>query len=333
LKEYEILRAIKVIRQSIENLNLDLSKKTILTEVGSNFYLFTPIIAALAGAEKVYAWTRDSIYGSGKEIAVACLTIAKEVGVEDRIEISVNEKPQENIKKADLITNSGFLRPLNKEMLSKAKKSVVIPLMFEAWEIRKEEIDIEYCINEGIKVAGTWEDHPKIKVFSFVKELAVKMVHEAGFEIMGSNFIVWSDDHFGKKVKKGLINNGAASVKIVSDFLGLMANISDLDVLFICDYDEERSYFGESGILNLKLMKDFNNSFGVVHLYGDIDSNYVENCGINIYPKFNGTPMNMTFTLGHVGLVPLINLQVAGFKVGQEMLTGNYSSLSQPITF
>jgi len=39
----------------------------------------------------------------------------------------------------------------------------------------------------------------------------------------------------------------------------------------------------------------------------------------------------MTYTLAHVGLNPLINLQVAGYRVAQEMLQGEYTNISQPI--
>ena len=62
-------RAIEIIEQTIKRLDLKLNSYIVLTEVGSNNYIYTPIIPLLAGAEKVYAWTRDSSYGSGEHIA------------------------------------------------------------------------------------------------------------------------------------------------------------------------------------------------------------------------------------------------------------------------
>ena len=41
----------------------------------------------------------------------------------------------------------------------------------------------------------------------------------------------------------------------------------------------------------------------------------------------------MTFTLAHVGLLPVIRLLTAGFKVGQESLQNKISNLTQPINF
>ena len=61
-------RAIEIIEQTIKSLDLNLKSYVVLTEVGSNNYIYTPIIPLLAGAKRVYAWTRDSSYGSGEEI-------------------------------------------------------------------------------------------------------------------------------------------------------------------------------------------------------------------------------------------------------------------------
>ena len=38
-------------------------------------------------------------------------------------------------------------------------------------------------------------------------------------------------------------------------------------------------------------------------------------------------------TLGHLGITPIVNMQTAGLKVGQESLENNLSDLSQPINF
>ena len=38
-------------------------------------------------------------------------------------------------------------------------------------------------------------------------------------------------------------------------------------------------------------------------------------------------------TLGHLGITPIVNMQTAGLKVGQQMLEDEKSTLIQPITF
>src|SRR5258706_12539264 len=106
--------------------------------------MVTPILAALAGAE-VYAFTRDTKYGSIGEVRNQANALL-DVFDDKTLKISIIDiLTPEIISKADIITNSGHLRPLNSEKLQFAKKEVVIPLMYEAWERRDADIDLEYC--------------------------------------------------------------------------------------------------------------------------------------------------------------------------------------------
>lgn len=65
------------VRFAIEELDLNLLGATVLTEAGTNAYLLTPLIAAMAGADKVYAPARDSAFGS-------VVSIKKELSVQIR---------------------------------------------------------------------------------------------------------------------------------------------------------------------------------------------------------------------------------------------------------
>ena len=55
-----------------------------------------------------------------------------------------------------------------------------------------------YFKQKGIKVAGTWENHPDLKIFDGCGHLAVKISQEAGYEVYQNKIIVWSNDHFGE---------------------------------------------------------------------------------------------------------------------------------------
>lgn len=331
INQWQMYRGIKLIETAIKNLELDLTGLTVLTEVGSGQYLFTPIIAALAGAKRTYAFTRDSGYGKGADIVNDCKEILEGSINSGSIEFHVNFLREEIISKADIITNSGFLRPLNGDFLKNIKKDVVIPLMYEAWELRNADIDIDYCKENNIKVAGTWENHPGIKVFENVKILALKMAFEAGYEVFQNKIIVWSDDDFGENVKSAFQLAGASEVIVTTDFQFLINNLENVDFIFICDYDELKDYFGDNGLMNLNEMIKVNSNFGVVHLYGEVNIEILNKNNLYAYPMKSGAAQKMTFTLGHVGLKPIIDLQVAGFKVAQELINGNYSSLTQII--
>jgi hypothetical protein len=326
-------RAIRLIREAVDKLSVDLRGYTVLTEVGSGGYLYTPIIAALAGSEKVIAWTSDSRYGKADVIKTECLTIARELGVAQSIEIFQNERSREHISEADIITNSGFLRPLDQSFLKAVKPGAVIPLMYESWELRATDIDIDFCKTNGIPVAGTWENHPAIRVFDSAGALAVKLANEAGLEVFENRIAVWSHDHFGEVSCTAFRNAGARTVKMYDECTDeWWRDFQSVDFIYLCDYKEGRPFFGPNGILNLKRMKDTNKSFSVIHLYGDVDNELLKREDVAVFPDRRGFPQQMTYTLGYLGPKPIIDLQVAGFRVAQDMLENKISDLTQVIS-
>jgi hypothetical protein len=320
---YFDLRAIKLIKQIIKNLDLDLNNQIVLTEVGSKYYKYTPIIAALAGAKKVYAIARDNSYGKGEDNIIACIELCSILDIKNII-FHLNYVPTNIINEADIITNSGNLRPLDKFFLSKTKKDVVISLMYEKWEYRKSDVDVDWCISNNIKVAGVWESHPQVNVFNFVGQLAIKLVHEAGFEVFDNKIIVWSNDNFGDTIKQAFLDSGASDVLQTIEINKVFKSYNNYDFIFICHYNENRKYFGQSGVFDVKDIISQNPSIGIIHLYGDVDYDFLDNMGVNCFPRKKGEALHMSETLGYLGLKPIIKLQVAGLKVAQ-MLKNNQS--------
>lgn len=313
----EISRIEKIINESISVMQMDLKGKTILTEVGSEYFAFTPVIALKAGADKVFAWVRDSRFGTAKDIVEKCLEIMKYLNVEGNLEFGINERPRRHVAEADIITNLGFVRPLNKELLSLVKPDVAISGMCEAWELRPSDIDITYCKEHKLKLAGTWENHPDLKIFDGCGHLAVKMALEAGFEVYQNNIIVWSNDHFGEVVVREFKNFGARSVIQTVKPEELYDNLADSDFIFFCDYNEKRKLIGKEGIIDISKMQGINGGVGLVHLYGHFDRDELVNENISLYPDKNGQASCMTYTLAHLGPLLMIKLHAAGLKVGQ----------------
>lgn len=326
-------RALSIIQSTIDDLQLDLAGIEVLTEVGSNNYIYTPIIAAMAGATRVNAWTKDSSYGKGELIKAACFEVANYADVADRINIEVNRRPADQIASADLITNSGVLRPIDQNFLQHVKQTTVIPLMYEAWEYRKEDVDGVYCKSKGVKIAGTWEHHPSIRVFEKIGALSLKLAFEAGFEVAHNKILIWSDDNFGKEAFKAFNLMEPEKLLMTTDPKVLLQELPDLDFIFICDYDEERQYFGnQNSIFEIETILSLNNKVGVVHLYGNVGYEYLIEKGLGCYPKKNGKAKIMSETLAYLGLLPVLKLQTAGFKVGEALFRGVPSELKQELT-
>lgn len=313
--------------ETAKALQFDLQGRIVLTEVGTNNYLFSPLVPALCGAEKVYALAKDNSYGKARDIIHQCRQICAILDI-GTIHFIENEIPVEILQEVDILTNSGNLRPINRDLLQHCKKNLVIPLMYEAWELRTSDVDIEYCRDHGFRVAGTWEDHPVLGVFGYSGLLAMKMAFEAGFEVEGNRIFVWSNDNFGKVISEKFTKEGGSVTLSKSKEL-FYEILPELDFVFLADYNETGDYFSEEGIFEISKILNANPDLHFIHLFGPIDYSYCLKNQIEIFPKKDGRKNVMSFTLGYVGLIPILKLQVGGYKVAVELLENKTSDLTQ----
>ena len=70
-------RILMLMKESIHTCSLDLKGAVVLTEAATGAYVVTPIIAALAGAEQVFAITKSSRYGSFEKAVNYTMQIAE----------------------------------------------------------------------------------------------------------------------------------------------------------------------------------------------------------------------------------------------------------------
>jgi hypothetical protein len=123
------------VHRAIAETALDLAGKVVLTEAATGAYVATPVIAAMAGPKRVYAFSRPTSYGSVEEVAALIGDLAAFCGVSDRITV-VEKLTPEILGSTDVVTNSGHLRPLNSDFVDQLPSRAVIALMYEAWEFR-----------------------------------------------------------------------------------------------------------------------------------------------------------------------------------------------------
>jgi hypothetical protein len=324
-----VFRANHLINEINSQLQLDLTGLTILTDVGSNYYSFLPIIALKANAKKIFVWCSDSQYGEAAHIIAEFKNIISDLRLDtSRFEFALNSKPGNQINAANIVTNSFHIRPIDKQFISQMDKDAVISLMYEKWELRPEDVDVDSCKLNNIRVAGTSENHKSLLIFNAAGNLAQKMIYEAGLEIWQNKIFVWSNDHFGEVITNSLKNAGASEVNCSTNISALRSKLRNLDVLFLADYLESRNYFGEdqNSLFNIKDFVELNPNIAIVHLYGEVKHELLMKHNVKIYPQFDGKAQKMSFTLGHLGLKPIINLQAAGLKVGEMLYHKNYSS-------
>ncbi len=329
---------IEKLIKRVSALNLNLKGKTVLTEAASGAYIVTPVLAALAGA-KVYAFSKTTKYGTTEEIFRNTASLVKDAaGFSMDITFAETLTP-EIIAQADIITNSGHLRPLNEEKLRYAKDGVVIPLMYEAWEWREADMDINFIRRKGFKLGATNERHPEVDVFNYLGDMAVKQVFDSGACPYKNKFVLLCNNDFGPYIAKVLarICDGLAvidldknkhkydmeNVEWIGNFpsISIPDNFKDAEAVIFTAYPFDKNWIGTDTEISVNQVRDQLNDPLILRYAGDVDTDVLDSHGIRYFPGHVHS--------GHMGILPsaigndpIIRLQAGGLKVGEALLSG-----------
>jgi hypothetical protein len=306
-------RLVELMRASIARTSLDLSGRVVLTEAASGSYIVTPVLAAMAGASSVYALARDSRYGTAAELGAATLDLAVRAGVAPRLSI-VGEKTADVVGEADIVTNSGHVRPIDRRTIAWMKPNAVVSLMYEAWEFRASDVDLDACRERGIVVAGVNERHPAVDVFSYLGIMAVRLLLDAGVAVYGSRVLVLCDNPFAPFIERGLRSSGA-DVEVRASLAGAEPPFDAVVVAL---------QPGDAPVLDAEAALILSRNFPgavVVQYWGDLDRAACERAGIPVWPPADPGRGHMGVLPSAVGPEPIVRLQTGGLKVG-EVLAG-----------
>lgn len=320
------VRSIELIKKAINFNKLNLSGLNVFTEAASGEFIYTPIIAAMAGAEKVYAVMNDSVYSTKEQVKKNTELFAELCGVRNKIEVVFDK---EKISECDIVTNLGFVRPIDKDLIDKMKVNAVIPYMCEAWEVREGDVDIDYCKKKGIKVMGTNENYPGLDVFNFSGPLAIKMLFDSGIEIFKSKIIIISGDKFGNVIYNSLISI-SEDVKLLNEINNTnIEELKDADALIIADYTSDDCFIGKEGKLSVEKLRQLSKYVTVIQFAGRVNVDELQENKINFYPKYEVGSYRMGKTLAYLGPKPIIDLHCAGLKVGEIMIRKNCNCVNE----
>ena len=106
-ERHNFLRMNKLIRECIDNFDLDLSGLSVYTEAANGWYLYNAVLTALAGAEKVYAVAMDSEYSPGNNVRRMTEEAAEKWEVSSKIEV-VSKSQMEIVGKCDIPKSDGM---------------------------------------------------------------------------------------------------------------------------------------------------------------------------------------------------------------------------------
>lgn len=311
---------------AIDRCQLDLNGLTVLTEAANGPYVVTPVLAALAGAD-VQALAASTSYATAAELAAVTRELAGLAHVSDRIEI-VAGRDAADIGAADIVTNSGQVRPIDAAMIAGLKPGCVIPLMYESWEYRASDLDLEACGKHGVLVAGTNEQHPAVDVFSYLGQLAIKQLHDAGIAVRGTRITLLCDNSFGPYIERELRHNEATVTSVTALTAEVLAPYCDAVIVAMLPGDEFVLTAAEAKLIAATVPDTV-----VVQYWGDVDRAALAEDRLEVWPP--AAPKS-----GHMGVLPsavgpeaVVRLQSGGLKVGEVLARGLAGASPEDLAF
>ena len=322
-------RLLRLMNAAVDRCQLDLTGRTVVTEAASGAYVVTPVLAAMAGAD-VCALAASTAYGSAAELRALTTELAGLAGVSDRIAFA-SAKRASDVGAADIVTNSGQVRPIDAEMVSSMKPGCVIPLMYESWEFRSSDLDIEACRKHDILVAGTNEQHPAVDVFSYLGQLAIKQLHEAGIPVRASRIALLCDNSFGPYIERELRQNAAEVITVPKLAAGALAPYCDAIVVAMLPGEEGKEPALTSG--DARLIRDVAPDTVVIQYWGDVDRAALAAENLPVWPETAPAAGHMGVLPSAVGPDAIVRLQAGGLKVGEVLARGLDNASPEDMAF
>jgi len=216
------------------------------------------------------------------------------------------------LAEADVVTNSGHLRPLDAQKIGFMKPDAVIPLMYEAWEFRPGDVDLAMCRRKGIRIVATNEQHPKIDVFGYLGVLALKQLMDAGISAYKSSILLLSDNDFGPYIEKALRRAGAAVD--INEGIGRKAAAKTYDAVLLALSPRKTINLNAADV---RRVARFYPGAIMVQFFGDVDRTACRKHDVAVWPMEEPRRGHMGILPSDIGPDATIRLQTGGLKAAE----------------
>lgn len=310
----------ELIKYSINKFDLNLSKKIVLTEAASGNYMCTPLIAAMAGAN-VYAIGRDSKYGAFKEVVSEITNFAKSLGVYQNINF-VQSLDEVKMDSLDIVTNTGFVRPIDNDFIIKLNKNCVITLVYEPWEIRDEDVDIKSCISNGIKVFGTDESDSLLQTMRYLGYIVLHFLLVEKKTPFRTKILLIGSEKFNISIHNVLNSLKFECESVLTQDAEIIHDITEYDVIVCTEMVLDTLIIGsKNAMIDSSNLKE--NQL-IIHIAGNVD---VQNMSAKIYPENPAPARYMSYKTDFIDPLAVVDLHCAALKVGEGMLIASKLNL------
>jgi hypothetical protein len=303
------------INNSILKFDLNLKNKIVLTEAATGSYSSTPIIALLAGAKKVYALVKETKYGTFEDVKKEFEKYLNNPN------FKIIKSLKEITHKIDIVTNSGFVRPIDEKFINYLDSNSVVTLMYEPWEFRSSDIDLELLHKNNIKVYGTNEHDKRLRTMDYIGLTVLYHLLDDKITAFSKNkLLILGNEEFTEPIERILTHNDYL-VHVVNNYDELV-NIEDFDIFIVAENKDTRYIIGhKDSYININFL---NKEQKVIHICGNVD---FKNAHFSHKPEKPVSFGYMSYRTDFIDDMALIDLQTASLKVAEGMIEANKLNL------
>jgi hypothetical protein len=211
------LEVVRLVRREIELTHLDLTGLRVLTEASVGYRRVAPVVAALAGADEVYAVGRDSVTASRKEAEEQTAYLAGLARVGARVKL-LPTRLQAPLDTVDVVIDLPGVRPIDESIIRHVAGTAAVTLPRRAALWRPAEVDVATCRRRGVAVAGLDEEAVGLHRYSPPAVLAALL--DLGVEVAGSRIVVAGDGPAAAYVVQALSRLGASVLAAMPETAG-----------------------------------------------------------------------------------------------------------------
>jgi len=314
--EVDYAEALDIVREQIAVLELDLSALTVVAGAAAGYQAAVATAAALAGAGRVVAFTRESKgYPNAAEAASATLAFARYANVSERVEV-VNRIDSRGWHDVDILVNCFQVGPISRAIVELLPPHAVISLMAEPWELRPGIVDIDACGDAGIKIAAPNLGHPAIRLLPELAQLSCMLLAEAGIDPPDAAVAVFCDTPCAPFIESALRSRGAR-VSIFPHPLLLTADAWDAIIVAMRPSDKPSMNINSLG----RIFENGRPAL-LVQFSGEIDRSAASYFGLRVWPPKKPGRGQLGMPLDALGPGPTIRKATGGLKAAEAVYRG-----------
>lgn len=305
---------LKILRQNIASLELDLSGLAVAANAGQGYEAFVATAAALAGASRVLAVFRDS-RTSGSDGSRAMLTLNEVAGLADRVQVLDHISSRE-WHDVDIVANSTRAEPISRSVIELLPAHAVIALMAEPWELEPGSVDIDACRDTGIRLAAPNYDHPAVMMHREFARLCCVLMEEAGLDFRDRSFAILSDTPLAPFIERALTGRGAEASVFPHP---LLLGHSRWDAVIVAMSPSARQSVNVNALGHIR--EKAGNAL-LVQFSGDVDRSAASYFGLQVWPPKRPGRGQLGLPFDAAGPDPSIRRLVAGLKAAEIIYRG-----------